>query len=255
MSAWDAIPAPLAIRAKGLLRELMLLSYAPTQKWRDDAAGLQASLIDCPSCHGEGTLVPIARATIEQLAEDARCPRCKRRGTVTSVAQPHPMKQHHHDTKAPPPSESLYEHHIGIISPLVVAGNAVKVEARCVVIQTDLDHYRGLYRAEVSLPGEEDAAMKKVVEVFDGRDPIDVARALAGKVSPGWVEKARIVNRRNPQDGKRLKGWRGWSDDERLARVKRAVGGGLSIRGAAAKFGAPTSTLHERYGHHWKEAV
>jgi hypothetical protein len=237
MSAWDAIPAPLAIRAKGLLRELMLLSYAPTQKWRDDAAGLKASLIDCPSCRG------------------TKCPRCKGRRQIRSLAQPHPMKQHHHDTKAPPPSESLYEHHIGIISPLVVAGNAVKVEARCVVIQTDLDHYRGLYRAEVSLPGEEDAAMKKVVEVFDGRDPIDVARALAGKVSPGWVEKARIVNRRNPIDGKRLKGWRGWSDDERLARVKRAVGGGLSIRGAAAKFGAPTSTLHERYGHHWKEAV
>jgi hypothetical protein len=237
VSAWDAIPAPLAIRAKGLLRELMLLSYAPTQKWRDDAAGLKASLIDCPSCRG------------------TKCPRCKGRKQIRSLAQPHPMKQHHHDTKAPPPSESLYEHHIGIISPLVVAGNAVKVEARCVVIQTDLDHYRGLYRAEVSLPGEEDAAMKKVVEVFDGRDPIDVARALAGKVSPGWVEKARIVNRRNPQDGKRLKGWRGWSDDERLARVKRAVGGGLSIRGAAAKFGAPTSTLHERYGHHWKEAV
>jgi hypothetical protein len=237
MSAWDAIPAPLAIRAKGLLRELMLLSYAPTQKWRDDAAGLQASLIDCPSCRG------------------TKCPRCKGRKQIRSLAQPHPMKQHHHDTKAPPPSESLYEHHIGIISPLVEAGDAVRVEARCVVIQTDLDHHRGLYRAEVSLPGEEDAAMKKVVEVFDGRDPIDVARALAGKVSPGWVEKARIVNRRNPQDGKRLKGWRGWSDDQRLDKVKRAVGKGLSIRGAAAEFGAPTSTLHERYGHHWKEAV
>jgi hypothetical protein len=114
-------------------------------------------------------------------------------------------------------------------------------------METELAHYRGVYRAEINLPSDDEAAMKKVIEVFEGVDPVEVSRRLASKVSPGWVEKARTLHRRNPQTGLKLEAWRGWSDEERLSHVDHAVKQGWTIRDASERYHVPSSTLHDNY--------
>lgn len=179
------------------------------------------------------------------------CTRCRGRGTVVSEAQPHGSKQHHHDSAPPPRSDSLYEKYIPSVTNAFHDDDGLKLESLCVQMETELAHYRGVYRAEINLPSDDESAMKKVIEVFEGVDPVEVSRRLVGKVSPGWVEKARLTNRRDRLDGSQPEGWRGWSDEERLKRVKHAVAQSWTIAHTGREYGVAISTLHDNYAHFW----
>lgn len=234
------ISPPLRRRTQGLLRSLTMLGNAPTQSWRTDAAGVKRSRIVCPSCQGRGEF---------SAFHEVVCSRCRGRGTVVSKAQPHGSKQHHHDSAPPPRCDSLHDKFIGLVSYAFHNDDGIKLESLCVQMETELAHYRGVYRAEINLPSDDEAAMRKVIEVYEGIDSVDVARRL--HVDLPWVEKARLTNRRNRQDGSRLEGWAGFSDEERLSHIHHAVDQGWSIRRAAETVGVPLTTLNRHYGHYW----
>lgn len=121
--------------------------------------------------------------------------------------------------------------------------------ALCIRGETAIAQFRGQYRAEMELPTDEEAAMKKICETCVGLDPIEVSRKMASKVSPGWVETARRKHRRNSKDGQRLEGWAGLTDEERLRHIHHALAQGWSLRRTALEADAPLTSLHRAYGH------
>lgn len=228
MELWEEIDPKLVGRAKGLLRDLTLLSYAPTQGWKTQAAGLVRGRIVCPSCHGEG------------------CGRCHKKGDIVDENTHHYAKVPHHESKVPPPCESLYEVFIGPVSHAFHDNDGFKLAGLCVAMETAIARYRGLSKPEMTLPTDDDAAMKKVVEWGVGLDPIEVARRL--QVAPGWVEKARRTERRDPKTGEKLEGWRGLSDEERDKKIAHAKAQRWSIRYTATTYGVSTTVIHRNYG-------
>lgn len=155
-----------------------------------------------------------------------------------------------YDSQTPKPVDSLYDYWCPVL--LGASSNQKLLEA-CLNAETALARFRGQYTSEMTLSTDEREAMEKVAEVYAGRDPIEVARRLAGKVSPGWVEKARRANRRDPRTGERLEGWAGWSDEERRKRVTYATQQEWSIRQSAHAFGVSKTELHRSYGQYWRK--
>lgn len=117
------------------------------------------------------------------------------------------------------------------------------LRTECLRAEIELAKYRGHYKAEMELPTDDKTAMERVVKVFEGVPPIEVARRLAGRVSPGWVELARRRHRRDVKTGNPLNGWRGWDDDRRKKEVRRALHSGMSQRETAKTLDAPRTTM------------
>jgi len=141
-------------------------------------------------------------------------------------------------------TDSLFE---AFLPKFAEADTDERLATVCLQAETALLRYRGHYKAEMELPTDDKTAMERVIQVFEGISPIEVARRFAGRVSPGWVELARRRHRRHPDTGHRLEGWQGWDDERREKEIRKAYDQGRSQREAALEFNAPRTTMQRMW--------
>lgn len=214
----------LVRRANTILVRLKLLCEGPAASPPSLAVPATRTRIACPSCRG------------------ANCPRCKGRGDIPAPPR-HRSITPHHESHAPAPVPSLYDFWLPRFHDALHKADNLALKRCCDRAETDLARHRGQYRNELDLPTDDKEAKEKVAVVYQGMSAVEVARKGGGTISVQWVRHARRLNRRDPDTGLPLEGFRGWPDERRIKEVRRLRLKGHNQQQVANRFGVSPSTL------------
>jgi hypothetical protein len=146
------------------------------------------------------------------------------------TSKPRIISQGKSEDKPPPKCDPIYEHYVARVSAAVLSGNEKKVAELCDDMEREIARYRGHDAAERVLPTDEAEAIETVLREYEGVDAKTVTRRLTGsrpggvlrqRVTVGWVKQVRRLNRRDPDNGERLSGWRGWDEKRRVEEIRK----------------------------------
>lgn len=152
------------------------------------------------------------------------------------------------NAKPPPKDRSLYDWYLWHFTR---AATDDKRRLLCFLAERDYEKYRRRSpqpRSDEGAEGEV-AGMKRIVEWYEGLSTLEVA--ILEDCSAGFVEKARRVHRRDPEDGFVRDGWQGWDEEKRTAEVTKLKQRKVGQREAARRLETSPSTMN-RY---WKKVA
>lgn len=215
--------------------------------------------VACPQCNG---------------VSGGRCARCKGRGEVAGDAR-HRSTQPHHESsipagvnldrnprEAPSKDENLYQHYLWMFARALRLQDQEQVRALCFAAERDwvkaigrpsedpkerLAAQRRFILTTTGKEPTEDELIDAAVRLYEGY-PKEQAAAIEG-CSVGFIEKARRRRRRRAEDGRREGGWRGWSDEERIARIRELRQRHWKQEQVAGEFGVTARSIRPYWGH------
>jgi hypothetical protein len=165
-------------------------------------------------------------------------------GSSKPESSPPPGARPDRDRDKPPPKDrSLFEWYAWQF-----ARSRSEERTRLLCYLAERDHARLRSRSPSPRgrtgPEDEPAAMRRIVEWYEGVDALEVA--VLEDVSVQHVHKARRVHKRVAIDGRRRPEWSDWSDDVREAAVARRRHTGASQHEVADDLGVSRRTV-QRY--------
>lgn len=162
-----------------------------------------------------------------------------------------PINSGKSEDNAPPPAHSLFHHYL---EKFTAASNDLALAALVSEAEVECQTFSGRRPAPRGKTGPENdkEAQERVIAWYEGDSPEEVALKEGDRRLVEWVKKARTDHRRNPSDGKPLRGWDGWDHERRIVEIRKTF---KVVGKTQATVAAELSITERTLRKYWPQAV